>query len=149
MNRALTSFILLFVAEAAAGPVWSWLAPRHGATERREGVGVGDGKWQRANGKWQMANGKWQMADGRWQMAKGAAIKAEHTPESSATAGEILLKPGDSIQRAIDAADAGATLVLVGPGIFREHLVIKKTVSLLGRDFPVIDGEGTGTVLSI
>ncbi len=44
-----------------------------------------------------------------------------------------------TIQAAIDAADPGDEIV-VGPGIYRENLIIDKRVDLLGIDWPVIDG---------
>ena len=54
-----------------------------------------------------------------------------------------------TIQRAIDAASPKDT-VLVGPGVYKENLVVRKTVSLIGTSGAaktVIDGGGKEAVL--
>ena len=55
-----------------------------------------------------------------------------------------------TIQEAIDAANPGAT-ILVRSGVYREHVVVNKTLSLVGesRDTTIIDGDGAGTVVSV
>ncbi len=55
----------------------------------------------------------------------------------------------DSISRAVSAAAAGDTILVQGPAVFREHVIIAKPIHLLGTNSPVIDGDGTGTVLTI
>ncbi|MEZ6209924.1 MAG: nitrous oxide reductase family maturation protein NosD [Phycisphaerales bacterium] len=54
----------------------------------------------------------------------------------------------EEIARLIDAADAGATLV-VPPGVYEGHLTIKKAVTLDGDGRVTIDGGGEGTVLTL
>ena len=55
-----------------------------------------------------------------------------------------------SIQAAINAASPGYT-ILVPAGTYYEHVVVNKTVSLIGEDKynTIIDGSGTGTVMNV
>ena len=55
----------------------------------------------------------------------------------------------DSISNVLTAAHDGDTLLLVGPKVFAEHLVIAKSVRLLGTNSPVLDAGGNGTPLTI
>lgn len=55
----------------------------------------------------------------------------------------------DSISRAVAQARDGDTLLLQGPHVFHEHVVIDKSICLLGTNFPVIDAGGFGTPLTI
>ncbi|HTL18744.1 MAG TPA: nitrous oxide reductase family maturation protein NosD [Patescibacteria group bacterium] len=55
----------------------------------------------------------------------------------------------DSISQALNVAVAGDTVLLRGPTVFHEHVIIEKAIHLLGTNSPVIDGDGTGTVLTI
>jgi len=54
------------------------------------------------------------------------------------------------IQDAINAASPG-DIIKVSSGIFYEHLVVNKSVALIGenRSTSVIDGNGTGTVVTV
>jgi len=52
-----------------------------------------------------------------------------------------------SIQLAVDESAPG-TVILVYPGTYHEHVVVNKTLTLHGQD-ATIDGDGTGTVLSL
>lgn len=52
------------------------------------------------------------------------------------------------LQQRIDAAAAGSTLE-VGPGEYAGPLIISKPLTLVGRDWPRIDGGGIGNVVSI
>ena len=56
---------------------------------------------------------------------------------------------GDSISRALEAAQEDDTVLVQGPAIFHEHVVIGKAVRLLGTNSPVIDGGGSGTPLKV
>jgi rhodanese-related sulfurtransferase len=58
----------------------------------------------------------------------------------------------DTIQAAIDSALAmDGNVILVDTGIYREHVVVGKTLSIVGADprNTVIDGNGTGTAVSV
>ena len=53
-----------------------------------------------------------------------------------------------SLQQRIDRA-APEDIVIVDGGVFREQVVINKSISLIGRNTPVIDGGGQGDVVTI
>ena len=57
---------------------------------------------------------------------------------------------GESIQEAINSAQSGDTII-VHSGTYYEHVVVNKTVSLIGenRQNTRIDGSGTGAVVEI
>jgi len=63
-----------------------------------------------------------------------------------------LIVPDDypTIQEAINAASPGDT-IFVRAGTYYENVVVNKTVSLVGenRENTIIDGSGTGTVVSV
>jgi len=65
---------------------------------------------------------------------------------------DMIYVPTDypTIQKAIDSATEGDT-IFVYSGTYYEHVVINKSISLVGenRDFTVIDAEGTGSGISI
>ncbi|MHA7130168.1 nitrous oxide reductase family maturation protein NosD [Algoriphagus namhaensis] len=59
------------------------------------------------------------------------------------------LRPGDSIQKAVDAAEPGDTLIFQ-PGTYSASaIVIRKPLTLLGIDYPRIDGGGKGNIFLI
>ncbi len=64
----------------------------------------------------------------------------------------VIRVPADypSIQSAINAASTGS-IILVSKGTYHEHLVVKKTLALIGedREATIIDGNRTGTVMAI
>ena len=53
-----------------------------------------------------------------------------------------------SLQQRIDRA-APEDIVIVDGGVFRESININKSISLIGRNSPVIDGGGQGDVVTI
>ena len=57
---------------------------------------------------------------------------------------------GDSIQSAINSA-AGGDTIYVHAGTYAENVIVDKTLTLRGesRETTIIDGGGTGTVVSI
>jgi len=53
-----------------------------------------------------------------------------------------------TIQGAIDAADDG-DIIEVAAAKYYEHVAVDKTITLLGEEGTIIDGGGTGTVISV
>jgi len=55
-----------------------------------------------------------------------------------------------TIQEAINHANSGDT-IFVSNGTYYEHVVVNKTVSLIGEDADstIVDGEGTGSVITV
>jgi nitrous oxidase accessory protein len=54
-----------------------------------------------------------------------------------------------SLQAAITAAESGDTILIHGPRVFSEQVVVDKSVRLLATNSPVLDGAGRGTPLLI
>ena len=54
-----------------------------------------------------------------------------------------------SLSEEIDRARSGDTIVISGPREFKGPIVIKKPVTLIGRNHPVIDGGGSGSAITI
>lgn len=63
-----------------------------------------------------------------------------------ATPVTLHVHPGQSIQAAINSANSGATIG-VDSGVYNEHIVVNKSVSLIGENpsNTIIDGSGTGS----
>ncbi len=53
-----------------------------------------------------------------------------------------------TLQQQIDAA-APEDIIVVDGGVYRERIVVNKPISLIGRNWPVIDGGGQGDVVTI
>jgi len=60
---------------------------------------------------------------------------------------EIIVKNGESIQDAINNAKDG-DIIVIKEGIYKENLVINKSISLIGEGKVIIDGNG-GTALKV
>ena len=69
-------------------------------------------------------------------------------PKKSSTL--IVLSEDSTIQEAINSAEEGDT-IFVPAGTYHEHIIINKTVSLVGenRNTTIIDGDGKGTVIFV
>ena len=61
---------------------------------------------------------------------------------------ELQVTAGQSIASAIRAAEPGDT-VLVGPGLYQEHLLIDKPLTLRGQGHPRLSGGNTGNVIKV
>jgi len=72
------------------------------------------------------------------------------TISSFAAAMAFAVPPGwaGALQDMIDSAPAGGT-VEPPPGVYHEHLVVSKPVTLDGRNGVIVDGDGTGTVIEL
>lgn len=66
----------------------------------------------------------------------------------AAMCAEIYVVPGQSIAHAIRAAEPGDT-VLVGRGLYKEHLLIDKPLTLRGLDRPTLSGANSGDVIRV
>lgn len=68
---------------------------------------------------------------------------------SALTGKTIHIREGQSIQKAVDNAGENDTL-LISPGNYQEHdIIITKPLTLIGTDYPVIDGQGQGTLITV
>jgi len=54
-----------------------------------------------------------------------------------------------SVTGALSSACAGDTIVLVGPKVFREHVIITRPIRLLGTNSAVIDAGADGTPVTV
>lgn len=85
----------------------------------------------------------------RWNAAKRAILlllaAALIRPVTGAVAAGVLPSP---LQARIDAATPGDT-IRVPPGTYRGSLVLNKPITLLGENFPLLQGPGTGSVVTI
>ena len=55
---------------------------------------------------------------------------------------------GAELQEKIDAAAPG-DVVTVGPAVYRERIIIRKPLTLVGEGFPAIAGDGTDKTVRI
>ncbi|CAM3889362.1 nitrous oxide reductase family maturation protein NosD [Mesobacillus thioparans] len=65
-----------------------------------------------------------------------------------ASAKELKVEEGRSIQNAIDQAAAGDTLT-ISQGTYKENIVINKRIALIGEHGAIIDGGGKGNVIEV
>lgn len=68
---------------------------------------------------------------------------------ASIAASAATVRVNTSISLALAQARDGDTVLIPGPGVFHEHVVIAKSVRLLGTNSPVIDGDHSGTPLTL
>lgn len=78
----------------------------------------------------------------------GLLVGLAALPAAPAAAQDGGAPPAASLQERIDGAAAGDTVFVEG-GVFREHIVVDKPISLVGVGGPVIDGGGEGDVVTI
>ena len=69
-------------------------------------------------------------------------------PPGFSKAETFQIRPGESISEILKHAADGDTLI-IDEGVYKEKFIIDKSVTIEGRDFPVIDGGGKGTVIKI
>lgn len=62
--------------------------------------------------------------------------------------GTVITISADELATAVANANPGDTLKVIG-GVYQGSLLIDKPLTLIGKDWPVIDGENEGTVVSI
>jgi nitrous oxidase accessory protein len=60
-----------------------------------------------------------------------------------------MVRVSDSIANAVSEANAGDTVLIEGPAVFHEHILVDKPLRLVGTNSPVIDAGGSGTPLTI
>ncbi len=65
------------------------------------------------------------------------------------TARAATIVASNSVADALAAANTGDTVLLAGPTVFHERVIVSKSVRLLGANSPVIDAGGTGTPLTV
>ena len=71
------------------------------------------------------------------------------TPSSAAHPSSFILHPSSfDLQAALDAAQPGDT-IQVPPGLYQGNFVIAKSITLEGVDWPVLDADNHGTVITI
>jgi nitrous oxidase accessory protein len=68
---------------------------------------------------------------------------------SSVVAVAATVPVTDSVSRALLQARDGDTVLLQGPRVFHERVVINKSIRLLGTNSPTIDADGFGTPLTV
>lgn len=75
----------------------------------------------------------------------GLAWAQEHDTRQDVTMPAV---PADRLLEAVAAAQPGDTIHVDG-GVFAGNLIIDKSLTLMGHNWPVIDGQSTGTVVKI
>lgn len=66
-----------------------------------------------------------------------------------ASAAVIKTSPAARLQKVLDKAQPGDTIILA-PGLYRQHdIVIRKPLTLIGDNYPVLDGENRYQLLTV
>ena len=60
----------------------------------------------------------------------------------------LHVNPGDSISDMIKLSENGDT-ILINEGVYDQRFTIDKSVSVIGRGLPIIDGGGRGSVIKV
>ena len=79
-----------------------------------------------------------------WMMLLAALVFCHSASIQAAT-----ICVSGSLSEAIAATRSGDTLLVSGPTVFHERLVIDKPIRLIGTNSPVIDADGLGTPVTI
>lgn len=81
------------------------------------------------------------------------ALPAPQAGSTEAGAGKTVRVSPDgplrTISEAVASASPGDEIIVEGPGVYKEHVVVDKPLTLTGEGGPVIDGGGSGTVVTI
>jgi len=67
----------------------------------------------------------------------------------ASTSPAMTIRVTNSVAHAIAQANPGDTLLIQGPGVFHDRVVIDKPLHLIGTNSPVIDADCIGTPLAI
>ena len=70
------------------------------------------------------------------------------SPDAADKMAALRVSTAANLQSQINAAQRGDTIFVAG-GIYEGNLVVNKNLVLVGRDWPVIRGDGNGSVLTI
>ena len=89
------------------------------------------------------------MSTGRYSTSVRVALLALSSALWLCPNQAAVLEAKDSIAQALAEAQAGDTILVSGPTVFREHVEINKTVLLLGTNAPVIDAGAAGSAVTI
>lgn len=76
------------------------------------------------------------------------AICAQPNDASATYSSFIIPRSSFDLQAAIDAAQPGDT-IQVPPGLYQGNFLIEKSITLEGVDWPVIDGNNRGNVITV
>ncbi len=60
----------------------------------------------------------------------------------------LTVNPGDNIQNIIDSSENGDSIV-INNGVYNQRLRIDKSITVRGKDFPVINGDGRGSIIKV
>lgn len=81
------------------------------------------------------------------------ALSAPQAGSTEAGAGKTLRVSPDgplrTISEAVASASPGDEIIVDGPGVYNERVVVDKPLTLAGEGNPIIDGGGSGTVVTI
>jgi nitrous oxidase accessory protein len=65
------------------------------------------------------------------------------------SASGATLSASRSLGEAVTQAEPGDTILLQGPSVFHERVVVSKPLHLVGANSPVLDADGSGTALTV
>lgn len=97
-----------------------------------------------------MKTRRWWDAEsaGDWRPGRQCLSLCLALAANAAIAAEWTVHPGESIAAAVKLAAAGDT-VLIARGLYAEHLLIDKPLTLRGIERPTLSGSGSGDVIRV